>query len=90
MTNDATPNPWQVLSAVGQRINQGFGLRSESPQSPRFESSFSLEEASRRTVEEQLAGADIKPIAGWLRHSEDSELAKIEHGQVVIRSSTPS
>jgi hypothetical protein len=68
MKSDETPNPWQVLNAVSQRIGQGFGVRSDSPSSLRSES-VSLEETSRRTVEEQLAGADIKPISSWLRQS---------------------
>jgi hypothetical protein len=73
MKSDETPNPWQVLNAVSQRISQGFGvqsnLRSDLISSHVSKSIGSLEEASRRTVEQQLAGADIKPISSWLRQS---------------------
>jgi hypothetical protein len=68
MKSDGDANPWQVLNTVSQRISQGFGVCSDSPSSPQSESA-SLEEISRRMVEEQLAGADIKPISSWLRQS---------------------
>jgi hypothetical protein len=97
MANDETPNPWQVLNAVSQRISQGFGvqsnlqsnLRSDPTSSRTSESNCSLEEASRRTVEGHLAGADIKPISGWLRHSEYSQLAKLEQDRLPSRPNTP-
>jgi hypothetical protein len=82
MTNGETPNPWQVLNAVSQRISQGFGVQSSPGSDPApsraSESSCSLEEISRQTVEGHLVGADIKPISGWLRQSEYSQLAKLE------------
>ena len=93
MKNDEAPNPWQVLNAVSQRISQGFGVQSspgsDSTSSRTSESNCSLEEASRRTVEGHLAGADIKPISGWLRHSEDSQLAKLEQDRLPSRPNTP-
>ncbi len=94
MKNDETANPWQVLNAVSQRISQGFGvqsnLRSDPPPSRGSESSCSLEEKSRQTVEGHLAGADIKPISGWLRHSEYSQLAKLEQeDRLPSRTNTP-
>ena len=86
MKNDNAPNPWQVLSAVSQRISQGFGVKSNLRSGSQsdltsvqaFKAKYSLEEVSRRTVEGQLAGADIKPISGWLRHSEYSQLTKLQ------------
>jgi hypothetical protein len=90
MKNNETPNPWQVLNAVSQRISQGFGVRSDTPSRTRSESGFSLEETSRRTVAEHLAGADIKPISGWLRHPEGLQLAKPERSdRMPSRPNTP-
>jgi hypothetical protein len=94
MKNGETPNPWQVLNAVSQRISQGFGVRSSSYSDPTSgrtpQANGSLEEASRRMVEGQLAGADIKPISGWLRHSEYSQLAKLEQeDRLPNRPNTP-